>query len=194
VLSLLWLYLRRTVEHGGLFRDYDRGISRGCPLSPLIGAFFLRRLDARMEQLGLFYVRFMDDLLVLAPTRWKLRRAVAVVNQGLAALGLAKHPDKTFIGRIDKGFDFLGYHFDRARLTVAKATVERFVERATRLYEQGPGEPAGSARLGMYVRRWVRWLRAGLGAPDHSWLGVAKVPDFLWPSVPCAPKAVAGRS
>jgi hypothetical protein len=26
---------------------------------------------------------------------------------------LGKHPDKTFIGRIDTGFDFLGCHFGR---------------------------------------------------------------------------------
>ena len=25
--------------------------------------------------------------------------------------GVEKHPDKTFIGRIEKGFDFPGYHF-----------------------------------------------------------------------------------
>ncbi len=25
--------------------------------------------------------------------------------------GVEKHPDKTFIGRIEKSFDFLGYHF-----------------------------------------------------------------------------------
>jgi RNA-directed DNA polymerase len=169
VLSLLWLYLRRTVEHGGLFCDHRQGISRGCALSPLIGAFFLRRLDERMSRLGLFYVRFMDDILVLAPTRWKLRKAVAVVNRGLDALGLAKHPDKTFIGRIEKGFDFLGYHFAGSRwgpegLTVAKATVSKFVERATRLYEQGPGEPEGSHRLGEYVRRWTQWVGGGLRA------------------------------
>lgn len=36
-----------------------------------------------MEKRGLFYVRFMDDILVLAPTRWKLRKAVAVVNEEL---------------------------------------------------------------------------------------------------------------
>ena len=35
---------------------------------------------------GLFYVRFMDGILVLAPTRWKLRRAVAAVNEILGAL------------------------------------------------------------------------------------------------------------
>ena len=49
-----------------------------------------------MERLGPFYVRFMDDLLVLAPTRWKLRRAVRTVNQVLDGLDLEKHPDKTY--------------------------------------------------------------------------------------------------
>ncbi len=30
-----------------------------------------------------------------------------------------KHPDKTFIGRSEKGFDFLGYHFSRDGLSMA---------------------------------------------------------------------------
>ncbi len=29
--------------------------------------------------------------------------------------------------------------------------------------EQVPGEPCDSSRLGLYVRRWLRWVRAGLG-------------------------------
>ena len=108
VLNLIGQYLRRTAERGGTFWSYDRGISLGCPLSPLIGAFFLDDLDRRMERSGLFYVRFMDDVLVLSPTRWKLRRAVSAVNQVLGALRLEKHPDKTFIGRIERGFDLTG--------------------------------------------------------------------------------------
>ena len=91
-----------------------------------------------MERLGLFYVRFMDDVLILAPTRWRLRTAVRVVNQVLGTLGLEKHPDKTFIGRVERGFDFLGYCFSPAGLTVAAPTMERFVARAARLYEQEP--------------------------------------------------------
>ncbi len=80
-LNLLGQYMRRTAERGGSFWDHERGISLGCPLSPLMGAFFLDELDRRMERTGLFYVRFMDDILVLAPTRWKLRRAVKAVNE-----------------------------------------------------------------------------------------------------------------
>jgi hypothetical protein len=51
--------------------------------------------------------------------RWKLRKAVKLVNEVLASLGLEKHPDKTFIGRIERGFDFLGYHFSPDGLTAA---------------------------------------------------------------------------
>jgi hypothetical protein len=78
-----------------------------------------------------------------------LRKAVKVVNQVLSSLRLEKHPEKTFIGRIDRGFDFLGYHLSRKALTVARETLKRFVERATRLYEQEPGKPSGSSRLGL---------------------------------------------
>ena len=76
VLNLIGQYLRRTSKRGGSFWDYEKGISLGCPLSPLIGGFFLNALDAAAAKLRLFYIRFMDDILILAPTRWQLRGAV----------------------------------------------------------------------------------------------------------------------
>ncbi len=100
-----------------------------------------------MRGYGLFYVRFMDDWLVIAPTRWKLRKAVRMVNTVLERLLLEKHPDKTFIGRAKRGFNFLGYHFSPDRLTVAICTLRRFVDRIARLYEQG----ADCLRIGEYV-------------------------------------------
>jgi RNA-directed DNA polymerase len=132
VLDLLWQYLRRTVYDDGLYKDIQRGISLGCPLSPLMGALFLDSLDRRMKATGLDYVRFMDDWVVLAPTRWKLRRAIRIVNQTLAELKVAQHPDKTFIGQISRGFDFLGYRISPDGLTVAEKTVAHCVERIGR--------------------------------------------------------------
>jgi hypothetical protein len=35
----------------------------------------------------------------------------------------AVQQDRTFIGRIERGFDFLGYHFSRQGLGVAKQTI-----------------------------------------------------------------------
>jgi hypothetical protein len=66
------------------------------------------------------------------------------------------------IGRTERGFDFLGYHFCPEGLAIAEKTLNNFVERAIRLYEQGPGKPSGSTRLGRYVKRWVRWAGSGL--------------------------------
>ena len=164
ILNLIGQYLRRTAESGGWFWECERGISLGCPLSPLIGAFFLDQLDRRMNASGLFYVRFMDDILVLAPTRWKLRRAVGLVNRILGTLRLEKHPGKTFIGRIERGFDYLGYHFTADSLTLAASTLANFADRATRLYEQERERPEGPSRLGAYVKRWCAWASGGLDA------------------------------
>ncbi len=140
VLALLWGYLRRYVSDGGKFIDITQGISLGCPLSPLMGALFLKPLDDRMAQFDLFYARFMDDWVVLAPTRWKLRKAIKAVNEVMAGLRVEKHPDKTFIGRIARGFDFLGYWFSSSGLGVAKKTVERMLVKVSRLFEQGADE------------------------------------------------------
>ena len=100
--------------------------------------------------------------LVLAPTRWKLRAAVKVVNHVLASLKLDKHPDKTFIGRITKGFDWLGYHLSPAGVRLAAKTLHNFVTRLTRLYEQEAGRPDWAARLGQYVRQWRGWAAGGV--------------------------------
>jgi hypothetical protein len=122
-----------------------------------------------------------SGLVILAPTRWKLRAAIKVVNQTLAELELAKHPDKTFIGRISKGFDFLGYTFAPSGLGVAAKTVERFAERVSRLYEQG----ADSGRIGEYVRRWLSWVQAGLGGARIGLCAVGRFGSVLlvWPEV-----------
>ncbi len=149
LLDLLWQYMRRTVYDDGRYEDIEQGISLGCPLSPLMGAVFLDVLDRRMEATGLCYVRFMDDWVVLAPTRWKLRKAVALVNQTLAELRVVQHPDKTFIGRISRGFDFLGYRISPDGLRMATQTVLDFVARICQLYEQG----ADLLRIGQYVKR-----------------------------------------
>ena len=45
VLDLLRQYVRRTIDGGGLYEGVERRISLGCPLSPFMGAIYLKRLD-----------------------------------------------------------------------------------------------------------------------------------------------------
>ena len=144
--------MHRSAEYGGVFRSFTRGISRGCPLSPLMSAFFLHVLDKPITKQDVFYRRYMDDIIVLTPTRWWLRRAVKLLNALFKTLQLEKHPDKIFIGQIDRGFDFLGYHFERRGLTIAKLTWQRYCEKLTRLYEQKWEASNEPSRLG-YMKR-----------------------------------------
>ena len=169
VLGLVGQYLARFVSDGGEYRDIVQGISLGCPLSPLMGALYLKPLDDRMAALGCFYVRFMDDWVILAPTRWKLRRAIRAVNEVMAALRVEKHPDKTVIGRVTRGFDFLGYWFSPGGLHVAAKTVHRMTEKVARLYEQG----ATMGCIEIYLMRWWRWVRSGVARLSRDW-------DVLW--------------
>lgn len=76
-----------------------------------MGEFYLRKLDERMKKLPFFYIRHINNILLMAQRRWPLRKGIRIVNQELAALKLNKHPDKTYIGRAEKGFNFSGYRF-----------------------------------------------------------------------------------
>jgi len=89
-------------------------------------------------------------------------------------------PDKTFIGTIERGFDFPGYHFSPAGLDIAKQTITNFIEKASRLYEQERSAVSAATALEMYVRRWVQWTIGGLMIPhavpandeppvEHGW-------------------------
>ena len=172
VLDPVRQYLNRTSEAGGIFYDFDKGISRGCPLSPVIAAFFLHDLDQRLEEQiqrsGIFYVRYMDDLLVLAPSRWTLRRAVKAINEELSALNLEQHPDKTFIGYIARGFDFLGYRFGLNGLVgLARQTIVNFETKLSRLYEQlrqanRECRQSFVMHITTYINRFCGWATGGL--------------------------------
>jgi hypothetical protein len=60
---------------------------------PLLG------MDDAMVNTGLFYARFLDDWVVLAPTRPPLKAAIKHANQVLEAHNVDKHPDKRVSGR-----------------------------------------------------------------------------------------------
>lgn len=187
VLDLVGQYLRRTVDGDCLYSTVTAGISLGCPLSPVMAAIYLEPLDRRIEATGLTYARFMDDWVILAPTRWALRRAVVIVNETLRKLRVEQHPDKTFVGWIRSGFTFLGYWITEKGVTgVAPSTWDAFQERVARLYEQNA--PLEDIRRGVeqYVRRWKRWVVSGLG----------RLTDFgdFCVSVPTAPESPHRRA
>ena len=156
------------------------GMVAGGSISPLLGAVYLTPLDRAMERLqprhDIRYQRFMDDYLIFAPTRHKLKAALRCMYRVLEQLKLTVHPDKRSIGTTHRGFYFLGYciHPDRL-LRPALQSLNRLLVRSRRLYEQGVDEN----RLREYVQRWFSWLHGGLrnrvshtGGFNRIWLFV----------------------
>ncbi len=132
-----------------------RGMVASGGLAPLLGGLYLAPLDhamVRRQRAGKLscYVRYMDDIVLLARTRWQLRRAIAELHACLRPLHLRLHPKKRFIGKLSRGFDFLGYQLHPGRkLRPSHESQRRLRERARRLYER----EADINRLRRYVTR-----------------------------------------
>ena len=151
---LVWLFLRRTTEFGGNYVDVQRGLPLAASISPLLGGLYLTPMDALFEQEdGIFYRRYMDDWIIMQNKRHGLRKSVKLVYGALDALGMQTHPDKTFIGKGNKGFDFLGFAICPTGLTVSDAALSRRDTKIATLFEQG----ASKRRIGLYLARWLGW-------------------------------------
>ena len=159
VLHLVRGYLQLLVDEDGGLRQIDLGISLGCPLSPLMGGVYLKPLDDAMVDTGLFYALFMDDWVVLARRRGELRAAIKRANAVLESQRVVKHPDKTFVGRVTRGFEFPGYRFDGESgldgVDIAAATWHNHFARLLALEDDAP-------RVAQYQKFWWRWVESGV--------------------------------
>lgn len=101
-----------NIEDGGTFFTAN-GLVRGSSLSPLLGSALLYEMDRELAQRDVFYVRYMDDLLLMTRTRWGLRRARSLMMAHLTAHGFSIACDKTQVGSLSGvSFTWLGYRYD----------------------------------------------------------------------------------
>lgn len=78
--------------------------------SPLWANIYLTPFDRVRTAAGLRLTRGADDFVVLCHTRAEAQQALALAERFLREeLGGTLHPDKTRIGHIRQGFEFLGY-------------------------------------------------------------------------------------
>ncbi|HGM5414922.1 TPA: reverse transcriptase domain-containing protein [Serratia marcescens] len=173
LIDLIEQYLYYSVEDGGEIFTPQHGICRGCALSPLIGASLLHHVDSYFAaQEGTYYARYMDDFVLLTRTRWHLKRYVKRLHGFFNLGGFETHPDKTQLGRIEHGFDWLGVWFTPEGTTIAPRALENHRINRLRLYEQarrrGLSMAESEARLRAYEARWNIWVTAMIRRPGHN--------------------------
>ncbi|EBF0843297.1 transposase [Salmonella enterica] len=172
--ALIRQFIYYSVEDGGEISVPETGISRGCSLSPFLGATLLRYVDRYFAgDEGVFYVRYMYDFLFLSDRRWPVRRARTRLLEFMDTAGFECHPDKTQCGRISRGFDWLGLWFtDTGASGPAPRAKENHRLRRQRLEEQtlhaGHNREVVAQRVQQYERRWSQWVDGQMAAasPD----------------------------
>jgi RNA-directed DNA polymerase len=128
VLELIRQYLRQGVLEEMREWRPEAGTPQGAVISPLLSNIYLDPLDRLMAACGAEMIRYADDLVVLCQSEEAAQRALALVQQWTAAVGLTLHPEKTRIVDATQagGFDFLGYHFERGKRWPRRKSLQKF--------------------------------------------------------------------
>ena len=180
VLALIKQFLKTTG---------DRGVPQGSPLSPLLANLALNDLDHALDRGAGFitYVRYLDDMVVLAPDSDKGRRwadrALERIRLEAEALGVSLNAEKTrtvIMTAPRSFFAFLGFEFRWVRSEKTgscypctsprpkKVTeVLRKVREGLRSTRHLPVQ-AAVEKVNSILRGWVNYFRVGNSSQAFS--------------------------
>ncbi len=115
-----WLrrWVKAAVWDGDDVGRLTRGIPQGSPLSPVLANIHLHAVDEALAAEGIPFVRYADDMVLLARTPFGAQQARAVLEAALAGRGLALRAAKTRIVSFAQGFSFLGAELDSGRVLI----------------------------------------------------------------------------
>src|SRR5680860_142229 len=176
LLKLLRAMLRAGVLSDGVAHHAVTGTPQGGVISPLLANVYLHRLDREWNsgRDGVL-VRYADDLVAICHTRRQAERALRMLQERLAELGLQTKAAKTRIVHLQEageGLDFLGFHL---RMVRARSPRHRHVVFLARW---------PSRKAMQHARDRVRFLtaraRQAAPVPSGSAPGLGRV---AWPCV-----------
>lgn len=105
----------------------EKGIRIGNRLSQLTANIYLNELDRFIKHTlkVKYYVRYMDDFIILGMNKRELREILSRIKAFLDQELKLQLNDKTQIGKINQGIEFVGYNIFPGRKLVKKQTVYR---------------------------------------------------------------------
>ncbi|MBI4820402.1 MAG: hypothetical protein HY791_29315 [Deltaproteobacteria bacterium] len=154
IVSLVGLLVRANVLEGAAFHLQTEGVPQGSGLSPVLSNVYLRALDRTVIERGYPFIRYADDMLVLAETDEVTAHALDLIARTLAGLGLTLGAKKTLRGHVGDGFTFLGVRFGPDGRGPAKKAIEAMTARAIRLSLESPRASA-PRELRELAARWA---------------------------------------
>ena len=108
--------------NGDLIEHYQ-SLKQGCAVASFLADAVLYHIDKTVSELGVYYVRYSDDLLALG-NEWE--KAYALIKKMLGDMDLELNPKKVEILRKDRWFKFLGFNIKGSQITLSKSRVKSF--------------------------------------------------------------------
>lgn len=127
--------IRQTLKvgeaYGGKVTISKRGVAQGSPISPLYSNIYLNLIDQLWhklgypEKLGATLWRYADDAILVC--RKSAQEALEAFTAIAQRMELTLNNEKTQITKLNKGFEFLGFHFvKRKSISKGKNTIYIF--------------------------------------------------------------------
>ena len=165
VLGLIRRYLVAGVMANGITSERHEGTPQGGPLSPLLANVLLDEVDKALEQRGLKFARYADDLNVYAGSKRAANDAMATLKRLYARLRLQVNESKSAVARAWER-KFLGYSFwvgaGRAiRYRVAPAALAEMKDRVRVITSRTGGRSMESVakELRSYLTGWKLYFQ-----------------------------------
>jgi len=113
------------------------GIHQGDPLSPLLSNIYLNQLDWFLEEQGMAFVRYVDDISIFARSKKEIEDYQIDLEAYLHSIDLQPNKTKTHIAHsVKEGFIFLGIHFKGWELSIAKDRLDQSIAKFHRYAQQ----------------------------------------------------------
>lgn len=165
LLRLIGKYLRAgVIDDKGRKEKSECGVPQGGPLSPLLANIMLDPLDREIEALGLPFVRYADDFLILAKSREEAEAALEQVRKFIEGkLKLLINPDKTKVAPL-KECEFLGFRVESGRIIRSERSARRFKYRIKEILSRSRGVSMRQrlTELRQYSVGWFHYFKIGL--------------------------------
>jgi RNA-directed DNA polymerase len=130
-----------------LFPIEEKGVAQGSPLSPLIGNILLRGFDAAMNGRSITCIRYIDDFLLLGPSKTAVHKAFRNAQDVLSGMGLRAYDpgsEKAEAGKIEDSFDFLGCTISPGLIQPARFARQKIVSEIDSILFEGSRSTSAS--------------------------------------------------
>lgn len=169
-LNLIRKYLRAGVMENGLVKATKTGVPQGGPLSVVLSNVYLDKLDKELEQRGLRFVRYADDMLIFTKSEAAANRVMKSIADWMERkLFLKVNTTKTKVVRPTRskylGFTFLKHGGEwkvKPTTEKKKALKQKLSEYLKRNRAIARSLAVTIKRVNEIVRGWINYFRIGM--------------------------------